>query len=142
MLLSAVVKLIFFSFQKIFQYLVHTPFFQNLKQKIPTFCNPTRNSCNISSVFTIKKCVQKWPIQIDKVHISKIKLISTCLVSPMLLNVYLNKSKTKRKAMKEVIEKQEKQRKAVHRLIISSSELRERERILQLNLIVKKTNIL
>jgi len=44
--------------------------------------------------------------------------------------------------MKEVIEKQEKQRKAVHRLIISSSELRERERILQLNLIVKKTNIL
>lgn len=50
----------------------------------------------------------------------------------MLLNVYLNKSKkTKRKVKSERNNRknQEKQKvkKAVHRLIISSSELRERE---------------
>jgi len=50
----------------------------------------------------------------------------------MLLNVYLNKSKKRKEKLKvkEIIEKIKKKqtlRKAVHRLIISSSELRERE---------------
>merc|ERR1711874_11516 len=100
------------------------------KKKTPTFCNPTRNSLYISSVFTIKN-VFKNGLYYDKVHISNIKAVgfepttlksslsAPCLVSPMLLNVYLNKSK------------------AVHRtyyIIIRIA----RESILQLNLICEK----
>jgi len=86
----------FFSFQKIFQN-IWSPFFQNLtKKNMPTFCNPTRNSLYISSVFTIKN-VFKNGLYYDKVHISKSSLTAPCLVSPMLLNVYLNKSKTNEK---------------------------------------------
>jgi len=54
MLLSAVVKLIFF-FSKIYSNIWSMPlFFPKLKKNTPTFCNPTRNSLYISSVFTIK----------------------------------------------------------------------------------------
>jgi len=150
MLLSAVVKLIFFLFKNIFQYLVHAPFFPKFKKNTPTFCNPTRNSLYISSVFTIKNVFKNglyW--QNDKVHISKIKLISARFLVrwPMLLNVYLNKSKKRKEKLKvkEIIEKIKKKqtlRKAVHRLIISSSELREREYLTTKSYLWKTKNIL
>jgi len=90
----------FFSFQKIFQYLV--PFFPKFdKKNTPTFCNPTRNSLYISSVFTIKNVFKNGLYSLAKCIYLKSSLSAPCLVSPMLLNVYLNKSKkTKRKATK------------------------------------------
>jgi len=148
MLLSAVVKLIFFLFKKYSK--ISGSLFSKIWQKknMPTFCNPTRNSLYISSVFTIKN-VFKNGLYYDKVHISNIKAVgfepttlksslsAPCLVSPMLLNVYLNKSKKIEKKNCYRNNWRNKKRKAVHRtyyIIIRIA----RESILQLNLICEK----
>jgi len=128
MLLSAVVKLIFFSFQKIFQN-IWSPFSKiwQKKTRLP-FVTLLEIPC-ISQVFLLSKNVFKNGLySLAKCIYLKSSLSAPCLVSPMLLNVYLNKSKkTKRKAI-EIIEKtkQEKNVKLYIGLIISSSELRER----------------
>jgi len=137
MLLSAVVKLIFFLFKK-YSNIWSMPLFSKILKYAPTFCNPNRNSLYISSVFTIKN-VFKNGLYYDKVHISNIKAVgfepttlksslsAPCLVSPMLLNVYLNKSKKNEKKSCYRNNWRNKTRKKMYiGLIISSSELRER----------------
>jgi len=59
MLLSAVVKLIFFLFKNIFQYLVHAPFFSKIKKKIHLpFVTLLEIPC-ISQVFLLSKMCSK-----------------------------------------------------------------------------------
>merc|ERR1719394_1505408 len=109
-------------------------------------CSNAFIGCCEINFFSYQKCVQKWPIKIDSACIQNQAyqhLVLLC--SSMLLNVYLNKSKNEKKSfkkVKEIIEEDNQEKQNVHRLIISSSELRERESILQLNLICenKKTS--
>lgn len=116
----------FFSFQKIFQYLV--PFFQNLtkKTRLP-FVTLLEIPC-ISQVFLLSKNVFKNGLySLAKCIYLKSSLSAPCLVSPMLLNVYLNKSKKRKEKLRN--NRKNKTRKKVKLyigLIISSSELRER----------------
>jgi len=58
MLLSAVVKLIFFLFKNIFQYLVHAPFFPKLKEIHLPFVTLLEIPC-ISQVFLLSKMCSK-----------------------------------------------------------------------------------